>query len=188
MRVCNDGSSRALHIRSNPASTRFLHIGFALILAFMLALAGAGCASPNDSGGTPAANDSSGSAAASGSTTASGISVKVTIDCSEAVEAGNATALAIADDKGMLFDETVELEEGATVYDALVATGVTFVSTESSMGSYVSGIGGLSMGDEGEMSGWIYTVNQESVMESANDLKLSDGDSVEWNFVLEPSF
>lgn len=133
--------------------------------------------------GSNEADDSEGTNG-SGTAAEETISVSVLIDCSAAVEAENATAIAVSDD-GIIFDGTVQVPVGATVDDALMATGVDVGTTSSSMGAYVSSIGGLAEKDAGETSGWTYYVNDESAAVASSESVLQDGDSVEWRYVLE---
>lgn len=57
------------------------------------------------------------------------------------------------------------------------------ISVETGTSSYVTSISGVSENDYGDPSGWVYTVNGEEIMESADKYELSDGDSIEWKFV-----
>lgn len=79
----------------------------------------------------------------------------------------------------------VELDEGATVYDALVATGVDVNASDSDYGMYVQGIDGLAGGDFGDMSGWMFEVNGEMAEVGCSQYELSDGDVVTWTYVTE---
>lgn len=79
----------------------------------------------------------------------------------------------------------VELPEKATVYDALVATGVDVNASDSDYGMYVQGIDGLAGGDFGDMSGWMFEVNGEMAEVGCSQYELSDGDVVTWTYVTE---
>ncbi|MBM6774173.1 DUF4430 domain-containing protein [Olsenella profusa] len=79
----------------------------------------------------------------------------------------------------------VELPEGATAYDALVATGADVNAQDSEYGMYVQGIDGLASGDHGDMSGWMYSVNGESAEVGCSEYTLSSGDVVTWTYVTE---
>lgn len=57
------------------------------------------------------------------------------------------------------------------------------ISVQNGTSSYVTSINGVSENDYGDPSGWVYTVNGEEIMESADKYELSDGDSIEWKFV-----
>ncbi len=76
----------------------------------------------------------------------------------------------------------VTVPAGATVLDALQATGWDVQAEDSDYGKFVTAINGVANGSEGEASGWIYTVNDEPVMEACDALVLADGDSVQWSF------
>lgn len=75
---------------------------------------------------------------------------------------------------------SVVLAKGATVYDALLGTGVAVDPVPSMYGIYVRSIGGLA---EEEASGWTYYVNGEFINESCSSHVLSDGDVVTWVYV-----
>ena len=79
---------------------------------------------------------------------------------------------------------TDTFEQGATVYDALCALGLPMNAQGSQFGVYVSAIGGLAEKDHGDMSGWVYTVNGNTVNTSASSYVLSDGDQVSWFYVV----
>lgn len=79
----------------------------------------------------------------------------------------------------------VELPEGATAYDALVATDADVNAQDSDYGMYVQGINGLAAGDHGDMSGWMYSVNGETAEVGCSEYKLSSGDVVTWTYVTE---
>lgn len=70
------------------------------------------------------------------------------------------------------------LEEGATAYDALVATGVEIDGTPS----YVTSINGVGEGLAGSASGWMYMVNDEMPSLAANEYILEEGDAVVWYY------
>ena len=79
----------------------------------------------------------------------------------------------------------VDLSEGATVYDALVATGADVNASDSDYGMYVQGINGLATGDFGDMSGWMFEVNGEMAEVGCSQYELKDGDVVTWTYVTE---
>ena len=80
---------------------------------------------------------------------------------------------------------TVELPEGATAYDALVAAADDVNASDSEYGMYVQGINGLAGGDFGDMSGWMFEVNGEMAEVAASELELEPGDVVTWLYVTE---
>ncbi|WP_304427213.1 DUF4430 domain-containing protein [uncultured Adlercreutzia sp.] len=85
-----------------------------------------------------------------------------------------------ADAEGKTIEVTVP--DGATVLDALEATGWEVQSEDSEYGVFVTSINGIANGSEGEASGWVYTVNNEQVMEGCDAKTLAAGDSVQWSF------
>lgn len=48
---------------------------------------------------------------------------------------------------------------------------------------YVQGIGGVFENDYKNPSGWVYTVNDEQIMEAASDYIISSEDRVNWSYV-----
>ncbi len=78
-------------------------------------------------------------------------------------------------------------EQGATVYDALCALGLSVNAQSSQFGIYVAAIGGLAEKEHGGTSGWVFTVNGGRVNVSASSCRLSDGDVVRWSYVTEAS-
>ncbi len=79
---------------------------------------------------------------------------------------------------------TATLARGATVYDALMACGLSVNASTSPMGVYVSAIGGLAEFDHGGGSGWKYSVNGTDGSISCSNYLLNDGDVVSWRYVL----
>ena len=79
----------------------------------------------------------------------------------------------------------VDVPEGSTVYDALVATGADVNASDSDYGMYVQGINGLAGGDFGDMSGWMFEVNGEMAEVGCSQLEVADGDVITWTYVTE---
>lgn len=78
---------------------------------------------------------------------------------------------------------TFTFNEGATVYDALCALGLSVSAHGSSYGTYVSAIGGLAEKQYGGTSGWMYSVNGATPMTACSNYVLSNGDNVVWYYV-----
>lgn len=78
---------------------------------------------------------------------------------------------------------TFTFNEGATVYDALCALGLSVNAHGSSYGTYVSAIGGLAEKQFGGTSGWMYSVNGTTPMTACSNYVLSNGDNVVWYYV-----
>ncbi len=123
--------------------------------------------SSKDGSGSGSSSSSSGSGTSASAD--SRLTVTVTVDGS-AAGAGSSSA-------------AVALEQGATVYDALKATGVSINATDTQYGIYVSSIGGLAEKEHGSSSGWMYSVNGVTPMTSCGNYTLKNGDSVVWYYV-----
>lgn len=78
---------------------------------------------------------------------------------------------------------TYTFNEGATVYDALCALGLSVNANGSSYGTYVAAIGGLAEKQYGGTSGWMYSVNGATPMTACSNYVLSNGDNVVWYYV-----
>ena len=81
----------------------------------------------------------------------------------------------------------VTVEDGASVYDALKATGVSINARDSQYGTYVAAIGGLAEKSAGGESGWKYSVNGVEPNTACSNYKLKSGDVVKWKFVTKAS-
>ena len=78
---------------------------------------------------------------------------------------------------------TFTFNEGATVYDALCALGLSVNVRGSSYGTYVAAIGGLAEKEHGSTSGWMYSVNGVTPNTACSNYVLSNGDNVVWYYV-----
>lgn len=141
----------------------------ALALGGVLALAG--CAADDSATSEPAASTAASSqdSAAAGDEAAGDMVVSVSVTMPEGADASSEVA-------------EVTVPQGATVYDALMATGWDVQSESSEYGAYVTSINGVANGSEGEASGWVFTVSDQQVMEGCDTHKLDEGDSVQWSF------
>ena len=122
-------------------------------------------------GAAPAADGSAASGTDAAQEQQAAISVTVEIDAT-AGEGESTTA-------------DVDLPEGSTVYDALVATGADVNASDSDYGMYVQGSNGLAGGDFGDMSGWMFEVNGEMAEVGCSQYELKAGDVVTWTYVTE---
>lgn len=73
-----------------------------------------------------------------------------------------------------------EVPEGGTVLDALTASGIEFESEDSEYGAFVTSIAGVAGTDS---TGWVYTVNGEEIMESADAHVVEGGDVITWSLI-----
>ena len=76
---------------------------------------------------------------------------------------------------------TVDIEPGDTVYDVLVATGITFSERN---GNYIDSIGGIAEKQCGATSGWMYSVDGKFPGKSAMKYTLEGGESVRWAYTV----
>ena len=156
-------------------ASRRLMVGVALVAALATGALG-GCTQTTADSGTGSAAGSAVAATGSAAveTAASGdaqIAVRVVVDSSAA-------------DGSVTYSDTVELDEGATVLDALQATGLEVEVQDSEYGAFVNAIGGLASFDFGDASGWGYDLNGEMVMDSADVATVSDGDVLTWTYLV----
>lgn len=75
-------------------------------------------------------------------------------------------------------NKKVELEEGATVFDALKKAATSIGGNKR----YVSSINGLAEKEHGALSGWMYDVNGSTPMVPCGQYELKNGDSVLWHY------
>lgn len=123
------------------------------------------------SGGGPASNSGSASAGNQGGSQQHGY-VTVTVSVTSSA-VGNPVSSG----------GTFTFNEGATVYDALCALGLSVNAHGSSYGTYVSAIGGLAEKQYGGTSGWMYSVNGSTPMTACSNYVLSNGDNAVWYYV-----
>ena len=131
-------------------------------------------AASRKSGSGSKSSSKSASASSSSSARAAAISVTVTFDSSNAAAYNSKFPSSLG-------TFAVELTEGATVYDALVATGVEFTATG---GNYISSIGGIAEKACGAGSGWMYSVDGKFPSKSAMKCELADGAQVRWAYTV----
>lgn len=142
--------------------------------------AGSSGGSGASSGGSVGAGMSSGSGASAGSDSSAGSGSNNTATANQILVTVTVTGL---DGSTIVGSTQVTLESGATVYDALLATGVSVNARSTGLGVYVAGIGGLAEKDHGPESGWKYAVNGVDASVSCSGYPLSDGDAVTWRYV-----
>ena len=78
-------------------------------------------------------------------------------------------------------DQVVELDPGASVYDALCALGVPI----SGNSYYVSAINGLAERQGGQGSGWTYSVNGDFPSKACGKYLLAGGEKIAWIYSTE---
>lgn len=100
--------------------------------------------------------------------------VNITIDPSEAK--GKVPPTTNTDVLGPL---DADLQKGFSAYELLVAQDLPLEGTPE----FVTSINGLANGELGPTSGWMFTVNGETPMTSADQYVLAEGDKVVWKYV-----
>ena len=87
--------------------------------------------------------------------------------------------------------KTVEFEEGETVFDVLLRETkkaklhMEFSNSAVYDSAYVEGIGNLYEFDCGNLSGWMYKVNNVFPQYGCSQYKLKKGDVIEWEYTCE---
>lgn len=128
---------------------------------------------PNVSGSSNAgASDSNSSSGSQSAPEQAPHTVSVSISVSSSVVGGPVSG-----------SGSFEFEEGATVYDALMALNLSVNAQNSATGIYIVGIGGLAEKQHGGQSGWKYSVNGVDANISCAAYVLHDGDVVAWRYV-----
>lgn len=136
----------------------------------------------NTSGGTSSGGgQSSGGASASNGGTASSGGQGGTQEPSYVTVTVSVTSSAVGNPVSA--GGTYTFNEGATVYDALCALGLSVNAHGSSYGTYVAAIGCLAEKQYGGTSGWMYSVNGSTPMTACSNYVLSNGDNVVWYYV-----
>lgn len=120
-------------------------------------------------------------------------SVKLSIDCTNALESGllSEEMTALLPEDGVILSCDAEFSEGESVADILlretknagILTEVTFTPMYGSI--YVEGIANLYEFDCGELSGWMYRVNGEFPNYGCSGYYPEDGDVVEWVYTCD---
>lgn len=91
---------------------------------------------------------------------------------------------------GVILEETIfRLAKDETAYDILIEAARKHTLHIESSGAdglrYVSGIANLYEYDYGDLSGWIFFINGESLSEGCDSYRLKDGDRIEWLYTCE---
>jgi hypothetical protein len=105
------------------------------------------------------------------------ISCTIGIDCTTLQAADPDVAGQVSDSGVILENKTVEVKQGACVLDVLKACGVPFAGT-----AYISSINGLSEGDGGQKSGWVYHVNGTYPVAGVKKFIVKDGDHIQFRY------
>ena len=90
-----------------------------------------------------------------------------------------------AEDFEAIAETEFAVEEGSSVLEAtqLFCVANNLEITIDSAGGYITGMLGLNEGDYADTTGWIYTINGETVTVGANEQILQEGDKIAWECV-----
>lgn len=95
-------------------------------------------------------------------------------------------------DNGIIFsNDNIEISEGDTPFSVLKkickSNNIKLNFSENSVSGtvYVTEINNISSGDCGDLSGWLYLINDESASEAANMCIIKDGDVIEWVYTCD---
>ena len=143
--------------------------------------------SSSSSGGSSSSNADSGSSSSSSGSSSSSSSAGGSSQPGTSAPAGTVTVYVSVSSSAVgnpvSGGGTFTFNQGATVYDALCACGLSMNASNTGYGIYVSAIGGLAEKEHGGHSGWMYSVNGAVPMTACSNYVLSNGDSVSWYYV-----
>lgn len=119
--------------------------------------------------------------------TAGDMTATITVDVLPAMETPELIpeekSLLIPED-GILLKKEVNFSEGETAYDVALRTfKAEKLHYDADSTKYFLAIGNLYAGDCGELSGWLYAVNDESPTVGASQYVLQEGDTVRFYYI-----
>jgi hypothetical protein len=142
-----------------------------------------GQSAPAGSGGATPAHDAD-TGLDSASEPKAPLSITFSVEC-KTLAKENPEAAARYANGGIIYPITaLTLPAGATVADALDATGLSY---EGAYG-YLKDIVGLAEKSFGDQSAWFYTVNGTFPESSFNTCQLKDGDQVIWRYSMDSGY
>lgn len=112
------------------------------------------------------------------------ITVTFSVECHQAVEAGDDIAMAVSDNGVIQAPVAMTLKKGSTAFDALQQSGLVVAFSNTMMGTYVTAIQSLAAGACGPESGWLYLVDGTTPGKSCSRYVLQDGDVLCWSYTL----
>lgn len=143
--------------------------------------------SPSSNAGSGSSSSSSGASSSSSGSSSSSSSAGGSSQPGTSAPAGTVTVYVSVSSSAVgnpvSGGGTFTFSQGATVYDALCACGLSMNASNTGYGIYVSAIGGLAEKEHGGHSGWMYSVNGAVPMTACSNYVLLNGDSVSWYYV-----
>ena len=138
--------------------------------------------SPSSNAGSGSSSSSSGASSSSSGSSSSSSSAGGSSQPGTSAPAGTVTVYVSVSSSAVgnpvSGGGTFTFNQGATVYDALCACGLSMNASNTGYGIYVRAIGGLAEKEHGGHSGWMYSVNGAVPMTACSNYVLSNGDSV----------
>ena len=104
--------------------------------------------------------------------------------CAGSKEAGSVTVSVKTQEKE-LYSFAVKITEEDTALSVIQKAGKDNQIVVSVQSDYLTSIGGLAAGDQGDMSGWVFRVNGAFGSVGAGDTPVKSGDAVEWLYSLD---
>ena len=143
--------------------------------------------SPSSNAGSGSSSSSSGASSSSSGSSSSSSSAGGSSQPGTSAPAGTVTVYVSVSSSAVgnpvSGGGTFTFNQGATVYDALCACGLSMNASNTGYGIYVRAIGGLAEKEHGGHSGWMYSVNGAVPMTACSNYVLLNGDSVSWYYV-----
>ena len=144
---------------------------FVLTFIMIFSMAACGSSTGSDNAGTTAPTQNSDTADNSSSAADGEITVTIDIDYPDSSKAADVD------------DARVVVADGSTVLDVLNRyaedNNVEIRMDDTSSAPYVISIGGVEATDT---AGWVYEVNDKTIMETADKHMVRNGDDIEWSF------
>ncbi len=112
------------------------------------------------------------------------IRVSLSVECINAYNAGNEVAIAVSNGGWILGDTAYTLQNGATVYDLIINSGLAVGARSTGYGQYIYSIQSLAEKAVNGQGGWLYFVNGSSPGYGVDSYVLSPGDSVQFSYTL----
>ncbi|NLC25289.1 MAG: DUF4430 domain-containing protein [Fastidiosipila sp.] len=116
------------------------------------------------------------------------ITVYLTINCVNAVNANLSAAASYAPDGIMMSNKELSVKQGSTVLDVLNVlkeSGYVISASNNFLGTYVSAIQGISSGAASGSGGWIFSVNGNFPNTSASNLIVTNGDRISFHYTIK---
>ncbi len=114
------------------------------------------------------------------------ITVALSVNCLNAVNANVPGADRFAPGGNILSNKSITLEKGSSVYDALKKSGLVINASNNFGSIYIESIAGIAQGTAGKgAGGWIYSVNGKFPATSASRYEISGGDKIAFHYTVK---